>query len=174
EYSGPLWEQIENAFQFVLRNIHLGARLEGLFRQDIYELPPDGIRELIINAVVNSSFLQNSNVQVAIFDTRLEITSPGGLMPGVSIDRMKEGFSKIRNRALAHAFVYMNLIESWGSGIPKLMQSMYEYGLQEPEFIDMDIAFRINLFRKIDEKVGGSKNNISVNQASQGTDQASQ
>ncbi|WP_277296200.1 ATP-binding protein [Succinatimonas hippei] len=174
EYSGPLWEQIENAFQFVLRNIHLGARLEGLFRQDIYELPPDGIRELIINAVVNSSFLQNSNVQVAIFDNRLEITSPGGLMPGVSIDRMKEGFSKIRNRALAHAFVYMNLIESWGSGIPKLMQSMYEYGLQEPEFIDMDIAFRVNLFRKIDEKVGGSKNNISVNQASQGTDQASQ
>ena len=51
---------------------------------------------------------------------------------------------------------------------------MYEYGLQEPEFIDMDIAFRVNLFRKIDEKVGGSKNNISVNQASQGTDQASQ
>ena len=75
---GPLWEQIENAFQFVLRNIHFGSSSGGdFFRQDIYELPPDGIRELIINAVVNSSFLQNSNVQVAIFDNRLEITSPG-------------------------------------------------------------------------------------------------
>ena len=174
EYSGPLWEQIEDAFQFVLRNIHLGARLDGVFRQDIYELPPDGIRELIINAVVNSSFLQNSNVQVAIFDNRLEITSPGGLMPGVSIDRMKEGFSKIRNRALAHAFVYMNLIESWGSGIPKLMQSMHEYGLQEPEFIDMDIAFRVNLFRKFDGKGSGRENINSVDQANQGTDQANQ
>lgn len=78
EYGGALWEQIEEAFQFVLRNIHLGAQLEGVYRQDIYELPPDSIRELIINAVMNCSFLQNSHIQVAIYDDRLEITSPGG------------------------------------------------------------------------------------------------
>ena len=60
---------------------------------------------------------------------------------------MKQGFSKIRNRALANAFAYMNLVEAWGSGIPKLMQSMKEYGLREPEFVDMDVAFRVNLYR---------------------------
>lgn len=60
---------------------------------------------------------------------------------------MKEGFSKIRNRSLANAFAYMNLVEAWGSGIPKLMQAMKEYGLREPEFIDMEVAFRINLYR---------------------------
>ena len=147
EYGRALWEQIENAFQFVLRNIHLGARLEGLYRQDIYELPPDSIRELIINAVMNCSFLQNSHIQVAVYDDRLEITSPGGLMPGVTLERMKEGYSKIRNRALAHAFSYMNLIEAWGSGIPKLMKAMEDYGLQEPEFVEMGIAFRVNLYR---------------------------
>lgn len=113
EYSGPLWKQVDDAFQFVLRSIHLGARLEGIYRKDIYELPPDSIRELIINAVMNCSFLQNSHIQVAIYDDRLEITSPGGLMPGVTLDKMKEGYSKIRNRALAHAFLYMNLIEAW-------------------------------------------------------------
>ena len=148
EYSGPLWKQIDDAFQFVLRNIHLGARLEGIYRKDIYELPPDSIRELIINAVMNCSFLQNSRIQVAIYDDRLEITSPGGLMPGVTLDKMKEGYSKIRNRALAHAFSYMNLIEAWGSGIPKLLEAMQEYGLQEPEFCDLEIGFRINLYRK--------------------------
>lgn len=52
EYSGPLWKQIDDAFQFVLRNIRLGARLEGIYRKDIYELPQDSIRELIINAVM--------------------------------------------------------------------------------------------------------------------------
>ena len=52
EYSGPLWKQIDDAFQFVLRNIRLGARLEGIYRKDIYELPRDSIRELIINAVM--------------------------------------------------------------------------------------------------------------------------
>ena len=52
EYTGPLWEQIEEAFQFVLRNIHLGAAIVGVYRQDVYEIPPDAIRELIINAMV--------------------------------------------------------------------------------------------------------------------------
>lgn len=148
DYEGPLWQQVEEAFQFVLRNIHLGAKFEGLYRQDIYELPPISIRELIINAVVNCSFLQLSHIQVAIFDDRLEITSPGGLMPGVTIERMKEGYSKIRNLALAHAFSYMNLLEGCGTGIPWVMKEMKEYGLAEPEFIDMEIALRINLYRK--------------------------
>lgn len=169
EYGGPLWKQIDDVFQFVLRNIHLGAKLEGIYRKDIYELPPDSIRELIINAVMNCSFLQNSHIQVAIYDDRLEITSPGGLMPGVTLDKMKEGYSKIRNRALAHAFSYMNLIEAWGSGIPKLMKAMREYGLQEPEFHDMEIGFRINLYRYTEEI------RLSTTQGTtQGTTQATQ
>lgn len=148
EYTGPLWKQIEDAFQFVLRNIRLGAKLSGVYRQDIYELPPDSIRELIINAVMNCSFLQPSHIQVAVYDNRLEITSPGGLLPGVTVDRIREGYSKIRNKALARAFAYMNLIEAWGSGIPKLIQAMEDYGLPAPEFIDGEIYFRVNLYRK--------------------------
>ena len=163
EYSGALWEQIEEAFQFVLRNIHLGAQLEGVYRQDIYELPPDSIRELIINAVMNCSFLQNSHIQVAIYDDRLEITSPGGLMPGVTLTRMKEGYSKIRNRALAHAFSYMNLI-------PKLIQAMHSYGLKEPEFLDLEIGFRVNLYRSNETP----DTTQDTTQATQGTTQATQ
>ena len=169
DYEGPLWKQAEEAFQFVLQNIRLGAKIEGLYRQDIYELPPDSIRELIINSLMNCSFLQSSHIQVAIFDDRLEITSPGGLMPGVTIDRMKEGYSQIRNRALAHAFSYMNLIEGWGTGIPRLLREMKEYGLAEPEFVDMEIALRINLYRaqtitknsieKMHDSAGEAENN---------------
>ena len=52
-YEGPLWEQVDEAVKFVLRNIRMGCRLEGVYRQDIYELPPDSIRELIVNAVMH-------------------------------------------------------------------------------------------------------------------------
>lgn len=172
EYGGPLWQQIEDAFQFVLRNIRLGAQLEGIYRKDVYELPPDSIRELIINAVMNCSFLQSSHIQVAIYDDRLEITSPGGLLPGVTLDKMKEGYSKIRNRALAHAFSYMNLIEAWGSGIPKLMTAMREYDLREPEFLDLEIGFRVNLYRSMENV--HSESNQGTTQATQGTTQAIQ
>lgn len=44
----------------------------------------------------------------------------------------------------------MNMIEEWGSGIPKLMREMKEYGLREPEFIDLEIGFRVNLYRNQD------------------------
>ena len=147
EYTGPLWQQVEDAHQFVLRNIRLGAKIKGVYRQDIFELPPDSIRELIVNAVMNYSFLQSSNIQINLFDDRLEITTPGGLMPGVTISKMKEGYSQIRNKALASAFSYMKLIEGWGTGIPRLFEEMRNYGLQEPEFIDWEDALRINLYR---------------------------
>ena len=165
-YEGPLWKQVEEAVQFVLRNIRMGCRLEGVYRQDIYELPPDSIRELIVYAVMNCSYIQYSNIQVAIYDDRLEITSPGGLLPGVTIELMKEGFSKIRNRSLANAFAYMNLVEAWGSGIPKLMQAMQEYGLREPEFIDMEVAFRINLYRGQNEVIEVKNRDHDLNHGS--------
>lgn len=158
EYDGPLWEQIEEAYQFVLRNIHLGAIFEGVYRQDVYEIPPDAIRELIINAMVHRSYLDHGTIQIAIYDDRLEITSPGKLPMGQTIERMKEGYSKIRNEALAYAFSYMNLIEHWGSGIPRIIGKVKAAGLREPEFIGGDVDLRINIYRK-----QSATNNAKIN-----------
>ena len=66
---------------------------------------------------------------------------------GQTINRMKEGYSKIRNEALAHAFAYMNLIEHWGSGIPRIIDKVKAAGLQEPEFIGGEVDLRINIYR---------------------------
>ena len=147
EYTGPLWKQIDEAFQFVLRNIHLGATIVGVYRQDIYEIPTDAIRELIINAMVHRCYLDHGPIQVAVYDNRLEITSPGKLPMGQTLERMKEGYSKIRNEALAHAFSYMNLIEHWGSGIPRIIEKVKAAGLREPEFIGGEVDLRINIYR---------------------------
>ena len=152
EFTGAIQQQVEDAYNFVLRNIHLGAEINGLYRQDVYEIPPTVIRELIINAVVHRNYLDNSHIQVAIFDDRLEITSPGALPKGVTIERMKQGFSKARNESIANAFHYMHLIEQWGTGIPRIVKLLNEVGLDEPEFIDMEVAIRTNIYRKTDDK----------------------
>ena len=162
EYTGPLWEQIEEAFQFVLRNIHLGATIVGIYRQDVYEIPPDAIRELIINAMVHRSYLDHGTIQVAVYDNRLEITSPGKLPMGQTLERMKEGYSKIRNEALAHAFSYMNLIEHWGSGIPRIIGKVKAAGLREPEFIGGEVDLRINIYRGQTNAVTGADNADTV------------
>ena len=86
-------------------------------------------------------------IQVAVYDNRLEITSPGKLPMGQTMERMKEGYSKIRNEALAHAFSYMNLIEHWGSGIPRIIDKVKAAGLREPEFIGGEVDLCINIYR---------------------------
>lgn len=63
------------------------------------------------------------------------------------MEHMKEGYSKIRNEALAHAFSYMNLIEHWGSGIPRIIGKVKAAGLREPEFIGGEVDLRVNIYR---------------------------
>ena len=110
-------------------------------------LPEKSICELIINAMVHRSYLDHGTIQVAVYDNLLEITSPGKLPMGQTMERMKEGYSKIRNEALAHAFAYMNLIEHWGSGIPRIIDKVKAAGLREPEFIGGEVDLRINIYR---------------------------
>ena len=82
EFTGPIYTQIEEAVDFVLRNIRLGATIDGLVRKEKYELPPEAIREMIINAHCHRNLLDESCIQVAVYDDRLEVTSPGGLYNG--------------------------------------------------------------------------------------------
>ena len=71
EYTGPIYKQIESAVDFVLRNIRLGATIDGLVRRENYELPVEAIREMIINAHCHRNLLDESCIQVAVYDDRL-------------------------------------------------------------------------------------------------------
>lgn len=147
DFDGPLYEQIEEAYEFVLKHINLGAEINGLVRSDIYELPTEAIREAIVNATTHRNFLDRACVQVAVYDDRVEITSPGMLYGGLTIAQIKEGGSKIRNRCIAEVFSRMKIIESWGTGIKRMFSSCKEYGIREPELLEIGDSFRVNLYR---------------------------
>ena len=161
EFEGSIIMQLEKAYQYVLEKINLGSDIVGIYRVDKYEIPPKSIREVIANAVIHRSYLEPNDIQIALYDNRLEITSPGMLLSGVNVKRMKEGYSKLRNRAIASVFAYVNIIEKWGSGIPRIMNEIREYGLQEPEFIIFENDFRVNIYRK----------NYNTTQSTQGSTQ---
>ena len=147
EFTGPIYTQIESAVDFVLRNIRLGAIIDSLVRREKYELPPEAIREMIINAHCHRNLLEESCIQVAIYDDRLEVTSPGGLYNGLTYEEVMNGHSKIRNKAIANIFSQMGLVEAWGSGIKRIFNAAKEYGLPEPKFQEFDNMFRVELFR---------------------------
>ena len=147
EFTGPIYMQIEEAVDFVLRNIRLGATIDGLVRKEKYELPPEAIREMIINAHCHRNLLDESCVQIAIYDDRLEVTSPGGLYNGLTYEEVMNGHSKIRNKGIANIFSQMGLVEAWGSGIKRILNEAEEYGLPKPRFQEFDNMFRVELFR---------------------------
>ena len=147
EFMGPIYTQIEEAVDFVLRNIRLGATIDGLVRKEKYELPPEAIREMIINAHCHRNLLDESCIQVAVYDDRLEVTSPGGLYNGLTYEEIMNGHSKIRNRGIANIFGQMGLVEAWGSGIKRIINAAEKYGLPEPKFQEFDNMFRVELFR---------------------------
>lgn len=86
-------------------------------------------------------------MQVAVYDNRVEVTSPGMLYGGLTIEQIKEGGSKIRNRCIAEVFCRMKIIESWGTGIKRMFSSCKEYGIREPELLEIGDSFRVNLYR---------------------------
>ena len=148
EFGGTIYKQLEEAYQFVLRHINIGAEIKGLYRKDIYEMPVSSIREMIANAIIHRSYLNESKIQISMFDDRLEVVSPGGLYGGIDFEMMKSGRTSCRNSAIAEAFQYMNIVEAWGTGVPRILKSCAEYGLPEPVFEEFGDCIKVTMFRK--------------------------
>lgn len=87
-------------------------------------------------------------VTVALYDDRLEVTSPGGLPHGMTMDMMLSGHSRSRNKSLALAFRYMNLIEEWGSGIPRIQEQLERAGLRPLTIESSGMDLRFVIWRK--------------------------
>ena len=118
-----------------------------MVRKEKYELPPEAIREMVINAHCHRNLLDESCIQVAVYDDRFEVTSPGGLYNGLTYEEVMNGHSKIRNKGIANIFSQMGLVEAWGSGIKRILNAAEEYGLPKPRFQEFDKMFRVELFR---------------------------
>ena len=150
EFGGPVDSQIEEAYKYVLSKINLGSVFgEGIHRRDVYEIPPSAIREIIVNAVAHRNYVngEESPITVALYDDRLEVTSPGKLPYGVTVAKMREGCSECRNKALAQALAYMNIIEDWGSGIPRIRADIKDAGLRDLEISAWPNAVRTVVYR---------------------------
>ena len=159
DFDGPLTEQIDGAFHFVKRNLRVRSQLveENTGRKDTYELPLASVREAICNAAFHRNYLEPSNVYVALYDDRLEIVSPGRLLKEISIEEVRLGYSKIRNKGLADALVYMHVVESWGGGVARYYSAMKEAGLPPPVAEERNGFFTVVFWRPKKDVASGAR-----------------
>lgn len=69
------------------------------------------------------------------------------LYGGLTVEQAISGRSKIRNVCIAEVFSRMGIIEQWGTGLQRMIRGCREYGVREPEFVDMGDAFRVIFYR---------------------------
>ena len=81
-------------------------------------------------------------IRIAFFDDRIEIENPGVLVPGMTIEDMRQGVSKIRNHVIARVFRELGLIEQWGSGVPRMFSEAEEKGLPAPQIAEIGMRLR--------------------------------
>lgn len=147
DIEGTILDAIESVPKFIARNTRLTAQIKEIRRKDISEYPPVAIREVLINALVHNDYsINGAHIQVAIFDNRLEIQNPGTLPFGFTMEDLKAGVSRVRNRVIARVFHELQLMEVWGSGYRRCIEECKTENYPIPEWIELGAAVRVTFY----------------------------
>jgi ATP-dependent DNA helicase RecG len=140
--SGEIWEQIEQAEDFIRKNIRLfGFRTGFSFgRIDKLEYPMKAIREGVINALIHRNYYEPADTRVMIFDDRIEIVNPGSFPEGVTPEKPRH---IPVNPALCQLMYDVGFIERYGTGIYMINELCGEYGIPRPEYEISDIETKL-------------------------------
>lgn len=143
---GNIFELIEKAMLFVRRHLPLAAKIVPgkLERVETPLIPFDVIREAVINAFCHREYsVYGGSVKLAIYDDRMEVINDGGLLPGVTLEKIKSGYSKLRNPLIADILFRSDYIEGWGRGIKEIYGELKKAGDPEPEFDCDEYDFKV-------------------------------
>ena len=140
---------VEQALEFVRRNTPVGAILEnGTRRIERPTYPPEVIREAIVNALVHRDYLLTStDIELVIYNDRLEVVTPGRLPNGITPERMRTGCRAARNQLVKDVMRDYGYLEHMGMGIPrKIILGMKAHNGTEPDLLEGQEQFTLRLF----------------------------
>jgi ATP-dependent DNA helicase RecG len=145
ELSGPLARIIESAWEVVWEEMHVGAVVKGLEREERTEYPPFAVRECLVNAVCHRDYrLKGRRIEIRMFADRMEVISPGGLPGFITVDNLvEEHFS--RNPRLVAGLFQWGYIEELGLGIDRMIEEMTQAGHHPPQFKALPYSFTVSL-----------------------------
>jgi len=147
-FGGNIIDQRDDAVEFIKEHIKLHAKIIGTERVETWEYPIEAIREAITNAICHRDYEIASNVQVRIFDDRIEIWGVGPLPEPVTVkDLRKKHDSVLRNPLLGKALFLIKFIEQWGTGTNRIIEECLNHGLPEPLFEEISGSLVVT-FRK--------------------------
>lgn len=159
-FSGPLLQQYNRAIAWLQSKLSVRYVMEGAGpRREIWEIPISVFKEAILNALSHRDYYeQGATTCIEMYDDRVEISNPGGLLPLVAKDFGHRSLT--RNPLIFSLFTRMHLVEHIGSGIMRMQKDMLDAQLPAPKFSTegfFTVAFRrretveVSTFKKFPE-----------------------
>lgn len=144
EFAGSILKQMDEAYEYInlLNNKH--STINNLKRIDHLDYPSYAIREALLNTIVHRDYNYSGSILINIFDNRIEFVSIGGLVKGLTLIDIMGGVSQTRNTVVANVFYRLELIESYGTGIQRIIESYNDMKMQ-PVFSPAPASFVVIL-----------------------------
>lgn len=153
EIHDPLPQAVEAIEFFLKKHAFKSARFGAMRREDVWSIPLTILREAIINALVHSDYSQRGTpIRIAFFDDRVDVESPGLLLPGMTVEDMKSGVSRIHNPVIARVFRELGMIEQWGSGVRRIFDEAVAQDLPEPKVTEIATGVRLSIYLSQDRR----------------------
>ena len=156
EFTGSLLKQVNEVNDYLNIYNRIAGKIVGLERIDTRDYPEYALREAILNAVIHRDYNYSGSILISLYDNHFEITSLGGLVKGLKIDDLYEGISQTRNKNLANIFFRLNYVESFGTGIKRIVQS-YETFDKKPIILSTENVFKVTLYninyKEVNDKI---------------------
>ena len=153
ELEGCVIGQLQDAVSFVRNNSRKKWWKENDYREELPDYPERAVTEAIANAIIHRDYMQmGSEIHIDMYDDRLEVYSPGGMMDGRLIQQLNPLTvpSKRRNPLLADFFSRLGLMERRGSGMKKIINTYRRYehlsDYHAPEFTSNASEFHVTLW----------------------------
>ncbi|RMG96263.1 MAG: hypothetical protein D6706_10595 [Chloroflexi bacterium] len=148
ELNGPVARIVERAWNIIFEEMHIGATVNRLEREEITEYPRFAVREALVNAVAHRDYrLKGRRIEIRMYADRLEVISPGGLPGYMTLDNLvEEHFS--RNPRLVNGLFQWGYIEELGLGIDQMIEEMVQAGHPPPMFHATPYSFTVTLSNK--------------------------
>ena len=129
--------------KFLIRNISF----EGMNRIETLEYPVPALREVLLNALIHRNYM-GAPTQIRVYDNKMFVWNDGGLPETITLQQLTQSHSSHpRNPVLAGACFLGGYIDSWGSGIMKIVNSCKAAGLPAPEMKEQEGGFIVTLFK---------------------------
>ena len=144
EFAGSLFQQMEEVYDFIDFRNQTHSTFDKLYRIDRRDYPETAVREALLNLLIHREYSFRASSFISLYTDRLEFTSIGGLVNGVTLKDVTMGISVCRNVKLANIFYRLELIEAYGTGLIKIMDA-YEGTGMTPQIETSDNAFKIIL-----------------------------